>query len=211
MPVLIDIEAASPACCDEALETLAKAGGETSHLWDRAPNPYIAGHIEAVTQRLSGILQQMQDVLTRFLNGHPEELRKADTPWLRMSPAHFEIVRVRLESMNPARFTVDDWMLLVEWIIARYLPDGVIDTEAQYIAVRSALLAKIQANLERDPRIGAERIDKLTALLPTDFAHVPPRVLTPLENAIMVYGKAHAAEAIRNVSEGGASQESRIE
>lgn len=202
MPMLIDIADIPDECCTDALEEMAKAVryGEVSHLWDKVPNRWASPLVEAVSARLAAIIQQMQAVLAGILSGHPEMLMKAEVPWLRFSEAHFEIVRRRLASMNPASMTISDYELLIEWLINRYLPAGVIDTEAQFLAVRSALMGKIESNLSVDRRITDPMIDRIVDLLPTDFAHVPARVLTPLETSMMDYGRAHAAEAIRGVA-----------
>jgi hypothetical protein len=77
----------------------------------------------------------------------------------------------------------------------------VIQSEAEYLAVRAALLGKIQANLEVDQRVTDPMLERMIHMLPTDFAQVPPHVFTPTEAAMMDYGRAHAAEAIRGVSE----------
>ena len=206
MTLLLDIGSVPPCCADDAFEILAKAmtedaGGPVSHLWDPLPNRWARAHVEAATARMREILQRMLDALGRFLRGNGEELRKADVPWLRWDETQFEAVRRRLESKDPGSFTIDDWMLLVDWLIQRYLPDDVINAEADYLAVRSQLLGKIQANLERDQRVNDPFIASLTALLPTAFIAVPPRILTPLELSILAYGRAHAGENIRQVTQ----------
>lgn len=203
MPILLDVEGMPDCCLDETLDTMAKAvaEGPAATIWDPLPNRFARWMVEDFTHRYQSILQQMQAALGRFLGGHADELRKADVPWLRWSEAHFEMVRARLESMDPARFTIEDWMLLVDYLIQRYLPEGVIQREADYLAVRSVMLGKIQLNLERDPRVTDRMADTLAALLPTEFTAVPPRVLTPLEIQVLTYGRAHAGEFIRHLTE----------
>lgn len=203
MPLLIDLGDIPDACCTDALEELAKAQrfGEVGHLWDPSPNRFIAAHIEAVSARLDDIITAMRVMLAGFLSGHGEALLKADVPWLRWSEAHFEIVRARLYSLNPAMMTIADYELLVEFIIQRYLPDLVINSEAEYLAVRAALMGKIQANLEGDRRVTDPMLGRMVDLLPTDFAHVAAHLFTPLEAAMMEYGRAHAAEAIRSITQ----------
>lgn len=203
MPFLVDLEGLPDDCCNGALEDLVKAQrfGEVSHMWDAVPNRYIAAHVEQVSGRLVEIIDQMRMILAAFLSGHGDALMKADVPWLRWDEARFEIVRRRLNSLNPALMTLADYELLVEFIIQRYLPDTVIQTEAEYLAVRAALLGKIQASLEVDRRVTDPMVGRIVDLLPTGFAHVPPHVFTPIEATMLDYGRAHAAEAIRGVAE----------
>jgi hypothetical protein len=203
MPFLVDLDGIPDACCTDAIEELAKATrfGEVGHLWDRSPNRFVAHHIEAVSIRLDDIVLAMRAMLQAFLGGQANALMKAEVPWLRWSEAHFEIVRARLNGMNPARMALADYELLVEFIIQRYLPDAVIQSQAEYLAVRAALLGKIQANLEVDRRVTDPMLNRMVSLLPTGFAHVPPHVFTPIEAALMDYGRAHAAEAIKGVAE----------
>jgi hypothetical protein len=106
-----------------------------------------------------------------------------------------------LETRDPAAMSMDDWSLLLEYLINRYLPPGVIEREADFLAVRAVLMGKIQANLETDHRLTDPMLETLTALLPTRFAHVPSRVLSDIEIAILNYGRAHAAENIRSITE----------
>lgn len=204
MPLLVDLGGVPDECCDGAFEELVKAQsfGEVSHLWDRVPNRFAADHIEAVSARLEAILTQLRAMLAGILSGHPEMLLKADAPWLRWDEARFELVRRKLWSMTPDSMTLADYEILIEWIIARYLSDDVIQTEAEYLAVRAALMGKIESNLSIDRRVTNPMIGHIVELLPTSFAQVPPHVLTPLEAAMMDYGRAHAAEAIRGVAEG---------
>jgi hypothetical protein len=203
MALLIDLGDVPDECCTDTLEELAKATsfGQVSHLWDRSPNRFVVDHIEAVSARLNDIMDQMRLMLTGFLSGHGDALMKADVPWLRWSEAHFEIVRSRLTSMSPDSMTLADYELLVDFIIQRYLSESVILSEAEYLAVRAAFLGKIQANLEADRRVTDPMLGRIIELLPTIFAHVPPHVFTPTEAAMMDYGRAHAAEAIRGVAE----------
>lgn len=204
MALLVDLD---DACCvDESLELMAKAASEggrapESVMWSPLENRWGRWLVEESTRRFQAILQAMQAALGRFLGGDAGELRKADVPWLRWDEARFEIVRARLESIGPDSFTLDDWLLLILWLIQRFLPDNVINTEAEWLAVRASLMGKIQANLERDKRVTDPMIETLATLLPNTFAAVPPRILTPTELSILNYGKAHAGENIRRVTE----------
>lgn len=190
-------------CDDHGLEDLIKARTErqTAYLWNPHENRFAAPLVEQVTVRFQDALLAMQSALAVAMGGTPGMLHKADAPWVRIDEARLEQMRARLETLGPDQMTAEDFQLLVEYLIQRYLPDTFAMSEAEFIAVRAALLGKIQASLEADHRVQDHLIEAVTLLLPTTFAAVPPRILTSLERSIMVYGRAHAAEMIRDVTE----------
>jgi hypothetical protein len=203
--VLIDVTKVPEACCTDHLELMAKATAEgpgtPEGMFRPLENPWARAIVEASTARFQGILRQIEEALARFLGGSADELRKATVPWLRWDEARFEVVRARLESLDPHMMTIADYELLIEYLVQRYLPPGVIEEEADFIAVRAALMGKIQANLQNDRRVNDPLVDTLAALMPTRFAAIEPHVLTPRELAMLEYGRAHAAENIRHVTE----------
>ena len=222
-PLLIDIGGVSPCQCDTVLEDLFKAiaeepgGAGQGITWDRHANPWLADHVEDVTQRFQAILQTIQDLLARLLTGEPIGiLAKALPPWLRWSEEQFEATRLRLESIPSSAYTLDDWLLVAEYLIHRYLPDGVIQTEADYLTVRAAILGKIQASYDGQPGATGQQypaeqhISALVSLVPTDFRAVPPRILTPVETQILAIARARAADGISDIAAATRSTMKRI-
>lgn len=205
MTLLVDLGDARDDCCDSAFDHLFKAMSEPAPtddgIWEPLPNVWARAHVEAVTNRFQTILRNMQNALVTFMGGEASVLRKADTPWLRWDEARFEEVRQRLELLGPDRFTIDDWMLLVDYLIQRYLSDNVIETESDYLSIRAVILGKIQANLQNSgQKLNAPEIDRLSLLIPTDFAHVPERALAATEIATLRYARAHVVENVRNLT-----------
>lgn len=205
MTLLVDLGDAPDECCTDAIEHLAKAlsEGPGHDIWAPLENPWARAHCEAVTLRLQSILDQIQRATSRFLRGHGLLLFKAEQPWIRWDDARMAQVRARLESLGVERFELAEWLQLVELLIATYLPEGVISSEAEYIAVRSALMGKIQAAIEEpDRRPDDATLAALTRLVPTAFAAVPDRILSATEAAILRYSQAHAGEMLRGVTDG---------
>jgi hypothetical protein len=209
MPVLVDLEAVPACLCDAHLEDLHKALAERGtaseeSIWAPHENPFIRGHVESITHLLQAIAERIQDAMARALLGDPiGELQKAETPapWLRWDEQEFDRVRAYLEGRDPSTYTLDDWLLLAEFIVQRYCGPGVISSMAEYIAVRAALMGKIQAaaaGLAARPK----QIDDLVELVPTDFAAVPPRILTSREKATIRIAKARAGESIALAMDG---------
>ena len=208
MTLLIDIGDVPAVHCDACLDFLHKSiaespGAQPESIWAPHENPVLTAQVEAVTLRFQAILQRLQDAFARFLTGEPiGQLQKADVPWLRWDEAEFARVRERLESKASASFTLDDWLLLVDYLIQRYLPDNVIQSEADYLTVRAALLGKIQANMEASGRKpNRVEADAVFDLLPMGFGQLPKKVLTETEKAVMTVARARAAENISNVTD----------
>ncbi len=196
-----------PAChCDDALEGMYKAlaespDGDDRSIWAPHPNPFLTEHVEDVTQRFQAILERIQDIIARLLTGEPiGTLAKADVPWMRWEPEQFETVRLMLEAKAPALYTLDDWMLVADYLIQRYLPDAVIQNESEYLTVRASILGKIQAGAGMTPPT-PDMMQVWSTLTPTLFATVPARVLSTLELEIMHVAKTRAALHIGSVTE----------
>jgi hypothetical protein len=205
MTFLVDLGDVPEQCCNHGLDVMVKASAEPGPheetIWAPHENPYLRQHVEDVTRRLQMILEGLQDAFARLLLGEPLlDLKKSDAPWLRWDPAEFDRVTLYLETKHPTDYTLDDWMMVVDLLIQRYLPDGVIKTEAEYLAVRAALLGKIEANQAR-MQAGGAHIEDMVPLVPTSFAHVPPRILTPVESSVLRVAAARAAENIGGVAE----------
>lgn len=203
--LLIDVGGV-PACqCDDAIEDMFKAmaelpGGHEAVIWDRHENPWLAAHVETVTARFQAILQRIQDMLSKLLTGQPiGTLKKAMAPWARWTDEEFAEVRRRLELRSPAEYTLEDWLLMCDYMIQENLPDGVIQDQADYLTVRAALAGKISAAMA-NRTMNAREAESIVDLLPTDFRAVPPKVLTPVEQNILAVSRARAAENISDIT-----------
>jgi hypothetical protein len=203
MPVLVDLEPMPECMCTEHLELMAKAMAEggaapEDSIWALHENEFLTAHVEDVTRQLQAIAERIQDAMARALLGEPiGELAKAEgpAPWLRWDEQKFEETRAYLEGKDPATYTLEDWLLLSEFIVNRYCPTGTIANVAQYLTMRATLLGKIQAaavNLKATPA----QMEALVELVPTTFAKVPDRVLAPTERATIRIAKERAGESI---------------
>lgn len=207
--LLIDIGDVPECACNDAIGDLFKALAEPSadspDIWRPVENPYLSAHVEDVTRRFQALIAALQEAFTRALAGQPLDLgslAKSDPVWLRWDEAAFLAVRERLESKPSALYDLDDWLTLADYLIHRYLPDGVIQTEADYLTVRAALAGKIQATI--DAQASAIHPDMATAavlidLVPTTFRAIPERVLTQVETATLAVARARAAENISDL------------
>jgi hypothetical protein len=210
MTLLIDVGDVPDAVCTHCIDLMAKAmsedpAGDGRSIWTPHDNPWLAAHVEDVTARMALLLNALRDAFAAVLSGDPllPLLRKSESaPWLRWDATAFERVRARLEGKAPARYTLDDWMDLVDYLIHTYLPDGVIQSEAEYLTVRASLIGKIQDAMEsgRGPANRAD-IPYIVDLLPMRFGLIPDKILTPVELATIHFAKSRAAIDIGDLSD----------
>jgi hypothetical protein len=200
--LLLDLGEVSCGCTDHALEHLYKAladppdgaGLDAPH-----DNPWIVRHVEQVAHALGSRLQRMLERLLRVLDmAAGDELGKAaPAAWTRRGHEWLSAVGDRLAGLPVERYTLEDWLLLAEWVVQAYLPDDVIRTEADYLAVRAALAGKVQAAMAGRER-GTWAPAAITALLPVARDDLPPG-LTGIEAAVIDFARARAAELITDL------------
>lgn len=216
MALLVDIGAASDCACSDALEHLFKSmavdptGGLERSMWAPHPVPLLRPLVEAFTRQLQLRLEGLQDALARALTGEPiGTLAKAEPAWARMDGAAMAEARARLEAKDPATYSLEDWLELVELLFQQYLPRDYALTMADWLATRAQLAAKIQAAMDRDTGAWKIPVDHLAELLPNKaFGLLPRTVLTPLELSVLTIARQRAALHISDVT---ASTRSRIQ
>jgi len=206
--LLLDIGPLSHDCTDHALEAIYKSAAEQppeATIWAPHHDPYVRDHVEAVTARGQSILVNiLNDVLGR-LGGEPvADLRKSllakAQEWLRWDAAELRRVKARLERRKPADYTLDDWLLLVDWIVQKHLPADVIRTEAEYLAVRAAMAGKLQAAMN-EPLPGPE-LERMLGLLPTSMALLRQGVpVSSMERLAVEFAAARAGELITDIGD----------
>jgi hypothetical protein len=198
MTLLFDLEPLTCCQTDHVLDGLYKALGDSpdSDIWQPHHDPWQRDHVEVVTVRVNDRLNAIRDGITMAVaEADPNPLRKADSPWQRWARADFDRVRDYLAAKPRADYTLDDWMLYVDWLIQEYLPDGVIATEAEYLAVRAQIAGKVNATLEAR-KLTPVNVSKILAVLPHQFSQIPTGVLTEREAHILRFANRETANLI---------------
>ena len=198
MPLLFDLEPLTCCQTDHVLDGLYKSLAEEpdADIWQPHHDPWQRDHVEVVTQRGLIRLDAIRDAVTEAVteaSGKP--LLKADSPWARWTRADFDRVRDYLAAKPRADYSIDDWMLYVDWLIQEYLPEGVIDTEAEYLAVRAQIAGKVNATLEART-LKPDQVSKILAVLPHQFSQIPTGVLTEREAHILRFAYRETANLI---------------
>lgn len=203
--MLINVE----HCCDhhvnEAIEDLfAKAAGDPPDIWYPHHSPLVRRLIELFTERGLMRIGALQLELQKWLDG--ERFREGPRPQVppgyveRWTPGELELARLYLETLPPAEFTADDWMMCIDWLQQRYWPADQIRAEAEWLAVRASIMGRVQARMGE---LSERQADALLAAAPATVAQVERRFgLTAAQGAMLRWGRAHVAENIVTVADG---------
>ncbi|MGF6641756.1 hypothetical protein [Paraburkholderia sp. MM6662-R1] len=207
--VFLDIGALSCGCTDHALESLAKAisgeEGDAPDIWAQHESPFVRSLIELFSSRGLLRLEKVRDELNAWLEGkHHTPGTSTPAAPAPLNPARLDahelaLVKIYLENIPPAEFGAADWSLLIDYLVSRYMPFDALQTEAEWLAVRSVYMGKIQANVEKLPVVQA---DRLLAALPTTLPAArstfdPP----PVVQSVLDYGYARCADNVQAVTE----------
>lgn len=188
MPPIIDLSMVPCGCANHALEELHKSISDPpgEGIWERHQSPYIADHIEAVTARFAARLSRLQGAL---MGAPVSALRKAMD-----DDAH-----AYLSTKPTAEYSLEDWLLYVDLVFSRYLPDGVIRHEAEYLAVRSVLAGILQSY---EHKIASNQIQTIAGMLPETYKKAIDLGLISSEVArnVIRFAEVRAAELMSGAS-----------
>lgn len=204
-PLLVDLGGLSPCCTDHALESLAKAisgeKGDAHDIWEPHHNPFIQRIIELFTARGLAMLEHVQLGLMAWADGKMHD--PAAAPVVKppafvqnWTPEESALVRLYLTSLPVEAFTFSDWSLVVDYLLHTFMPEAVLRTEAEWFAVRSSILGRVQAMMDGAAPTPAA-LDPIVAALPITIAGAQSAFNfgTKLD-AIMAYGSARCMEEV---------------
>lgn len=200
MTLLIDIGACCEHHTNEALENLHKAIGEgdPDSIWNPHHDPFVSRMIELFTQRGLMRLSGFKSELLKWQAGekHRSGHRPArpDGAMERWTDSDLELVKLYLETLPPDEFTLDDHMMTVDYLAQRYLPPEELKSEAEWLATRSTLMGRVQANIDK---VTAAESDKIFAAMPTTVAGAEQAfTMNPAQRATMQFAAARGADNV---------------
>lgn len=208
--LLIDVGPLTDAQTDGALEHIFKAIGDNDDtLWDKHPSPFVRRMVELFTQRGLMRLSSFRLKLQEWLDGKyhnpstPRITRNAggiESPnMVRWSADELNLAKLYLESMPPVQFTIDDHMLLVEYLAQRYLPADDLRTEAEWLATKAVLMGRVQANMAK---VTDEQVDTILAALPSTAHEAEARFRLPVAlQAALKYATVNAGMQIQRIGD----------
>jgi hypothetical protein len=203
MALLIDLSAIPAHQTDETLEFLHKAiSSDGDAIWDAHPDPAVRKLIELFTQRGLLRLDGVQKEVETWSRGartspgiRPPRPAGAMERW---GPDELKLVRIYLERLPPAQWTLNDHMMMVDYVVQRYLPSEELKSEADWLATRSTLMGRVQANLD----LKLKQAEKVAAVLPVTVpAALEQFQMSPAQRQTIEYASAHAAENVRQFKE----------
>lgn len=203
-PLFIDIQPLSQAATDDALEHLFKATHDhDAGIWNPHESLLIRRLIELFSQRgLDRLDHVKEQVLAWEAGAHYIEGPKIMAPGMmeRWNEQELGLVRIYLQSLFPGDWSLDDHMMMVDYIVQRYLPADALRTEAEWLSARAGMMGKVQANMTA--AITAKQADTLLAALPSTVAAAVSQFNLPAQQkAALEFARVRAAENVRALTE----------
>lgn len=204
-PVFIDFSAVPVGTTNEALEHIFKAiHDHDGGIWSQHESPLIRRLIELFTKRGLDRLEHVKQAILGWqagVNHKPAEtIPMKPGAMVRWNADELELVKIYLESLPPAQWTLNDHMMSVDYVVQRYLPLDELATEAEWMSTRAGMMGKVQANMAAQAT--AKQADVILAALPSTVAAAAQMfALTPLEQHTLEYGKERAVENVRALTD----------
>ncbi len=202
MSLFVDLIAAGESRTNQALEVLCKAHGDDDGLiWEPHYSPFVSRVIELFTQRGLMRLDGVRKDLDSWMAGakHRPGIAPPERPdgaMIRWTPQELGLVKLYLESLPPEQWTLEDHMLMVDFVVQKHMPASDLRSEAQWLASRAAIMGKVQANLHA---ISEGDADKILQALPGHVRDV--EVLMPGQRKVMEFAANRAAEHVTSLAD----------
>lgn len=206
MGFLLDLFDVPEHVCNDAIEGIYKAlgdghGHDLDGIWLPMDSPFVARLVELFTQRGLDRLEAFRVELLAWSLGarHKpgERIARPAGAMERWNDAERALVKLYLEHLPPAEWTLDDHMMAVDWLYQRYLPVDDMRSEAEWLTTRASLMGRVQANMEN---ADAKQADLLLATMPSTVeAAASQFAMTVAQRATMDFARVRCAENVRNL------------
>jgi len=217
MPLLVDIGKIDEACCSDVLEGMYKAlsdeGGLAHDIWAEHESPFIRNIVELFTDRGLTRITKVQAELHIWMTGKyyvPATEPVAIPPGFmgRWGDDELDLVRIYLQNIPADAMTIDDWSMAVDYMVQRYLPHDVLNEEAEWLAVKSHMMGRVQAVMGS---IDADAAAGLAVSFPSTIEEAAAMfTFSGAGDAVMAYGKAHACDAVQTLSDAARHKIKRV-
>jgi hypothetical protein len=182
MTLLLDITDLPAQYANSGLDLMHKAMAEGADGFVPHENPYLTQLVEVFHQRGVTQLDAMWGELLDILHGrHPFDPNAAHG---RLTQAELSLLEQLLKMGDPDQYTVNDWMLLVDYWLERYLPPTFAVTQATWLTTRAVFMGRLQAVMAKPADI-----DQALSL-------APAQPMTAPIAKVIEFGQAHATESI---------------
>lgn len=208
MALFVDLLPLSQRVTNDALEYIYKAAGDSHDedgIWKPHESPLLKRLIELFTQRGLDRLSSIKKEIEGWALGqrHVPTLAPVPQPpglMHRWTATEMGAVRLYLESVPPAQWTIEDHMLAVDMIVQHYMPADMLHSEAEWLATRASLMGKVQANMDKAPT--PKQADAILAAMPSTAAGAAQQfTLTPAQKSMLEFSAARTAENVRALTD----------
>lgn len=199
MGLFLDLINLSPTATDTALEGIYKSLSDGhSHddgIWLPHESVLLTRLVELFTKRGLDRIAAVQTALLAWQAGQhykPSAAPVAPPPGMvqHWTGAERTLVKLYLESLPPAQWTLDDHMLAVDLTVQTYLPAEQLVDEAKWLVQRATIMGKVQANL--DAAASGAVVDKILASAPLLLS----QPVAPVQAAVRRFATQRAAENV---------------
>lgn len=206
MGLFVDLIRLDEQSTNDALELMCKSHhNHDDGIWSPLDSPFIAQLVALFTQRGLDRLASFQHELTKWATGQNykpgERIVRPQGVMERWTPAEVALVKLYLEHLPSPQWTLDDHMLAVDYLAHKYLPLNDMRTEAEWLATRSSLMGRVQANMTSAGVVTSAVAEKLLIAMPTTAqASTTAFGANAAQRATMDYAVARCAENVRELS-----------
>ena len=203
MALLIDIGDLSDEQTDRALNTIYKAihNHDDDSIWRQHESVFIRRLVELFTQRGLMRLEGFRKELEQWLDGARHiggtRIERPAGYMQRWTPMELSFVRTYLEALPRDAFTLDDWMMVIDYLAQRYLPAEDLRKESDWLAIRSTMMGAVQANIEAVTERDADRV--LVAMPNT--AEEAGAAMNRTQRVVLEYARARGAENVQRIAD----------
>lgn len=205
MGLFLDIIHLSEPQTERALSEIYKSIHDHDDRDAPHESPFIRRLIELFYQRGLAYLDNVQSELLKWTAGKYHSPGEIPVPppgmMHRWTAAEADLVRLYLRALPPSDWTLQDHMMMVDYVFQRYLPLDALVSESEWMATRSTLMGKVQANLMKPPTLA--QADVILAALPNTIADAFEQFsFTRVEQAVLEIAATRGAEYVVNLAEG---------
>lgn len=185
-------------------DALLKAKPPDDHdIWGPHESPFIRGLIERWT---SAGLERFGQTSAELLLWVAGKMHKPGTPVIRPGPmlrwSADDLVSVKqfLEALPPEAFTINEWMLVVDYLFQRYLPADALMQESQWQIARASMMGRVQSNIAAMSAASAAHI---AMTIPVSVPDIEAQFgISETQRAAIEFGQARCAQYVTNVTDG---------
>lgn len=201
MGLFLDLIHLSREATDGALEYIYKAHHDHGDdgIWKPHESPLVRRLIELFTERGLMRLEAVRSQFLAWKSGAFHKPHEAAIPapglMARWTEPELALVKLYLESLPPAAWSVKDHMLAIEYVVQTYLPADAMVAEADWLASKATMMGKVQANLN-GADVSLKQADAILAAVTPAHASV-----SPLFQAVLTFARARSVEHVQAITD----------